>query len=59
MINMALLLYTEKQLHRAYKVYIERHVTPGSIGPTLEQFREWFESSPQLQELADETVREH
>ena len=59
MINMDLLLYTEKQLHRAYKVYIERYVTTAIELPTLEQFREWFESSPQLQELADETVREH
>ena len=59
MINMALLLYTEKQLLRAYKVYLEKHTTPGSAGPTLEQFREWFEESQQLQDLADDNVSEH
>jgi hypothetical protein len=51
-----LLLYTEKQLHTAYKKYIISSFPPY---PSIEDFREMFEKSEELQALATEEVAEH
>ena len=45
-----LVLYTEKQLKRAYKIFVEDY--EGTIVPDLEAFRILFEVSEELQELA-------
>ena len=47
-----LVLYTEKQLKRAYKVFLADY--EGTIVPDLEAFRILFEASEELQELAGE-----
>ena len=47
-----LVLYTEKQLKRAYKVFLADY--EGTIVPNLEAFRIIFEASEELQELAVE-----
>ena len=47
-----LVLYTEKQLERAYKVFLATY--EGTIVPDLEAFRILFEASEELQELAGE-----
>ena len=54
-----LLLYTEKQLHRAYKVYIRDYVTEQEQMPDIDVFRTMFEGSEQLQQLADREINEH
>ena len=48
--NKMLLLYTEKQLKRAYKIFVEDY--EGTIVPDLEAFRILYEVSEELQELA-------
>jgi hypothetical protein len=45
-----LVLYTEKQLETAYKIFIIDY--EGIIVPDLEAFRVLFEASEELQELA-------
>jgi hypothetical protein len=45
-----LVLYTEKQLERAYRVFIADY--EGTIVPDLEAFRILFEASEELQDLA-------
>jgi len=45
-----LVLYTEKQLETAYRVFIADY--EGTIVPDLEAFRVLFEASEELQELA-------
>jgi len=45
-----LVLYTEKQLERAYKIFVEDY--EGTIVPDLETFRIIYEASEELQELA-------
>ena len=47
-----LVLYTEKQLERAYKIFLADY--EGTIVPDLEAFRILFEASEELQELAGE-----
>ena len=47
-----LVLYTEKQLERAYKIFLEDY--EGTIVPDLEAFRILYEVSEELQELAVE-----
>ena len=47
-----LVLYTEKQLKRAYKIFVEDY--EGTIVPDLEAFRILYEISEELQELAVE-----
>ena len=47
-----LVLYTEKQLEEAYKLFLEDY--EGTIVPDLEAFRILFEASEELQELAGE-----
>jgi len=47
-----LVLYTEKQLERAYKIFLADY--EGTIVPNLEAFRIIFEASEELQELAVE-----
>lgn len=54
-----LLLYTEEQLHRAYKVFVRDYVFDEHLCPSLETFREMFEQDKNLQDLADEEVYEH
>jgi hypothetical protein len=52
-----LVLYTEKQLVRAYKVYIiEYCANHYSAPPDLETFRIMFESNEELQNLASSAV---
>ena len=50
--NKMLVLYTEKQLERAYKIFLEEY--EGTIVPDLETFRIMYEASEELQELAGE-----
>tara|TARA_R100000781_G_scaffold102572_2_gene66093 strand:+ start:225 stop:389 length:165 start_codon:yes stop_codon:yes gene_type:complete len=45
-----LVLYTEEQLERAYRVFIADY--EGTIVPDLEAFRILFEASEELQDLA-------
>jgi len=45
-----LVLYTEKQLKRAYKIFLADY--EGTIVPDLEAFRILYEISEELQELA-------
>ena len=47
-----LVLYTEKQLEKAYKIFLADY--EGTIVPNLEAFRIIFEASEELQELAVE-----
>jgi hypothetical protein len=52
-----LVLYTEKQLIRAYKVYIlEYCANHYSVPPDLETFRIMFESNKDLQDLASLSI---
>ena len=52
-----LVLYTEKQLIRAYKVFIIEHCSSHySPPPDLETFRIMFENNEELQDLALESV---
>ena len=52
-----LVLYTEKQLIRAYKAYIiEYCANHYSTPPDLETFRIMFESNKDLQDLASSPV---
>jgi len=50
-----LVLYTEKQLERAYKIFLADY--EGTIVPDLEAFRILFEASEELQELAGQDRR--
>ena len=50
-----LVLYTEEQLLRAYKVYIKDFCTP-TTQPDLETFRIMFEANEKIQELASKKV---
>ena len=50
-----LVLYTEKQLERAYKIFLEDY--EGTIVPDLEAFRILYEISEELQELAGQERR--
>ena len=53
-----LVLYTEEQLERAYRVFIADY--KGTIVPDLEAFRVLFETSEELQELAsNEEIKIH
>ena len=54
-----LLLYTEKQLHRAYKVYIRDYVARGDHIPDIDTFRIMFEENEKIQQLADREINEH
>ena len=51
-----LVLYTEKQLERAYRIFLADY--EGTIVPDLEAFRILFEVSEELQELAVENRQE-
>ena len=51
-----LVLYTEKQLERAYKVFLTTY--EGTIVPDLEAFRILFEASEELQKEEYEIVFE-
>jgi hypothetical protein len=52
-----LTLYTEKQLMRAYKVFIIKYCSSHyDIPPELETFRIMFEEDEDLQDLALESV---
>ena len=52
-----LTLYTEKQLMRAYKVFIIKYCSSHyTTPPDLEIFRTMFEKDEDLQDLALETV---
>ena len=51
-----LVLYTEKQLERAYRIFLADY--EGTIVPDLEAFRILFEISEELQELAVENRQE-
>tara|TARA_R110002020_G_scaffold40739_3_gene120307 strand:- start:166 stop:327 length:162 start_codon:yes stop_codon:yes gene_type:complete len=53
-----MLLYTEKQLHKAYKVYIRDYCTFGKE-PDIEIFRSMFEDSYFIQHLSKKEVYEH
>ena len=50
-----LVLYTEKQLERAYRIFLADY--EGTIVPDLEAFRILFEASEELQELAGQDRR--
>ena len=54
-----LVLYTEEQLHRAYKVFIRKFCPVDYMIPTLDVFREMFGEDITIQDLADEEVYEH
>lgn len=54
-----LLLYTEEQLHRAYKVYIRDYVTEEKHIPDLDVFRIMFEQNEFVQQLAEREINEH
>jgi hypothetical protein len=51
-----MLLYTEKQLHTAYKRYIIDAFPPY---PSIEKFREMFEKDENLQALVTKDISEH
>jgi len=50
-----LVLYTEEQLMRAYKVYIKDFCTPATE-PSLEVFRIMFEDNESIQDLSLQVV---
>ena len=50
-----MLLYTEEQLMRAYKVYVRDFCTP-ETEPDLEVFRIMFEDNESIQNLSLEVV---
>jgi hypothetical protein len=54
-----LVLYTEAQLHRAYKIYIRDFCTSDNMIPSIELFREMFEEDENIQELAEGELHEH
>jgi hypothetical protein len=54
-----LVLYTEAQLHRAYKIYIRDFCTSDNMIPSIELFREMFEEDEKIQELAEGELHEH
>ena len=54
-----LVLYTEEQLLRAYKVFIRKFCPADYMIPTLDVFRAMFEDDETIQALADEEVYEH
>ena len=54
-----LLLYTEEQLHRAYKVYIRDIVPEIDKIPDIDTFRIMFEENEKIQQLADREINEH
>ncbi len=51
-----LVLYTEKQLEKAYKAFLEDY--EGAIAPDLETFRIMYEASEELQKEEYEIVFE-
>lgn len=53
-----MLLYTEEQLHKAYKVYVKEYCPIDQI-PELEEFRDLFEESFFIQTLCERTINEH
>lgn len=53
-----LVLYTEEQLHRAYKVYLRDYCTT-NIMPDLDTFRTMFEENEKIQQLAEREIYEH
>jgi hypothetical protein len=53
-----LLLYTEEQLHRAYKVYLRDYCIAEAM-PDLATFRSMFEENEKIQQLADREINEH
>jgi len=53
-----LVLYTEEQLHRAYKVYLRDYCTT-NIVPDLDTFRTMFEENEKIQQLAEREIYEH
>tara|TARA_Y100001951_G_scaffold100098_1_gene103016 strand:+ start:427 stop:588 length:162 start_codon:yes stop_codon:yes gene_type:complete len=53
-----MLLYTEKQLHTAYKVWIKEYCPIDEI-PDIEVFRLMFEESFFIQTLCERTLSEH
>ena len=50
-----MLLYTEEQLMRAYKVYVRDFCTP-ETEPDLEVFRNMFEDNESIQNLSLQVV---
>jgi len=54
-----LLLYTEEQLYKAYKVYIRDITNDTDEIPNIDVFRDMFETSEQVQQLADREFNEH
>jgi hypothetical protein len=54
-----LLLYTEKQLHTAYKVFIREFCPAEYMIPTIDIFREMFEEDESIQALAEKEYYEH
>ena len=53
-----MLLYTEKQLHTAYKVFIQEYCLDGET-PEIEIFRTMFEDSFFIQSLCEREICEH
>lgn len=53
-----LVLYTEEQLHRAYKVYIRDYCITETV-PDFDIFRTMFEENEKIQQLADREINEH
>jgi len=53
-----MLLYTEKQLHTAYKVFVQEYCPDNEI-PDIEVFRIMFEDSFFIQSLCEREVSEH
>ena len=53
-----MLLYTEKQLHTAYKVFIQEYCQNNEI-PEIETFRTMFEDSFFIQSLCEREINEH
>ncbi len=54
-----LLLYTEEQLDRAYKVFIRDYCPMEHMIPTIDIFRQMFEEDESIQALADREVYDH
>tara|TARA_B100001142_G_scaffold276770_1_gene285965 strand:+ start:191 stop:358 length:168 start_codon:yes stop_codon:yes gene_type:complete len=54
-----LLLYTEEQLHTAYKVFVRDYVFDEHLCPSIEVFRQMFEEDENIQALASEKINEH
>ncbi len=53
-----LVLYTEEQLYRAYKVYLRDYCITNAM-PDLDTFRVMFEENEKIQQLAEREIHEH